>query len=302
MGWFLKKQKTKRAPNVADDNGYSFRRSRTLTGTSSANIRASAENKAQLKTDRLKIHEQKLLRLKLVRFALAITVFAIFIAYLMANYTGVPKVMFAQGNSLPNSVAYQTTINSYFSIHPQEHFNFLLKQPELEKYIQLKNPEISAIDTSHNWYGGKETIDLSFRKPLVVWQIGEQKYYVDDKGIGFTYNHYQNPAISVSDQSGIIPDNNGIIASKRFIKFLGKLISAVNTEVKGQVSDVVIPASTREVDLKLKGRNYLIKTNIDLDPLQQAENLKNVVAYLDTRKITPAEYVDLRVANQAVYK
>ena len=79
------------------------------------------------------------------------------------------------------------------------------------------------------------------------------------------------------------------------------MVGAVNAGDKGAVTDIIIPASTRQVDLKLQGRGYPFKTHTDRDPLQQAEDIINTIKWLDDKKLTP-EYVDVRVEGKAYFK
>lgn len=300
MGWFFKNKQVSRESRAS--SGYEFRRSRTITGSSSPNVRSSAEPRSQLKTERLKLHDLKQLRLKLIKILLVLLLLLVLAFWAVENYISNVTILYSQtGRTAPPTSSYQQTIMHYFAYQPLERFGFMLDSSHLETYLRSQHSEILSLKVAKEWYGGGEKFTVTFRKPLLAWQVGSQKFYVDDKGVAFGYNYFGGNVMSVNDQSGVVPDANGAIASRRFIRFLGKLVAAVNGVGKGQVSEVIVPASTREVDLKLANRNYPIKTHIDRDPSQLAEDLKNALKFFDDNHATPA-YIDLRVANRAFYK
>ncbi len=286
-------QKSRRAKLANEQNEYSFRRNRTLTGSTSNKVNPTAKGLAQLKTQRLKTHELHLIRKKIIRVLL--------IVFLLANFVGSIKIDYSKVKSKPDVSSYSKSIEAYFLGRPMQRFGFMLDQQQLEDYMLNKHGELKAFEVHRYWYGGVSSFVASFRKPILVWQVADQKLYVDSEGVPFLFDNYKSSPVSVKDDSGIVPEKGESIASQRFIKFLGKTVGAVNKGEKGRVVEIIIPSSAREIDLKLEGRGYIIKTHIDRDPLQQAEDIINALAYLDSKNIVP-QYVDVRVAGKAFYK
>jgi hypothetical protein len=312
MGWLSRiKKRTShdeqhvRQRHQLDGNqaAYTFRRSRTLTGTTSNKVNASAESRThQLKTPRLKVHELHEERSKIVKLLAVLVLGMCVLVFLIVNYISGFTILYSQQtHARPDTTGYQRSLQDYFASQPFQRFTFLLDPRQLEIFMRAKHSELSGFMTTHNWYGGNVAFTVSFRKPLIVWQTGSSHFYVDTNGIAFTYDDFNDPLVSVEDQSGIAPNSGSSVASQRFIMFLGQMVGAVNQGGKGQVSSVIIPASTREIDLKLQGRAYPIKTEIDRDPLQQAQDIINALKYFDAHGITP-QYVDVRVAGEAFYK
>lgn len=303
MRLFKKKQQTGRQPQLmAGQNDYVFRRSRTLTGSVSSQVAAPAASRGQLKTDRLKLHELKAHRRKILRMFGFVMFIIACIGFLLANFIITPGIIASQPSDKPvQADTYRNTMYSYFADRPMERFGFLLDQSNVERYIKQNHTEVQTVSVERDWYGGNVRIDIFFRTPLLVWKTGNQQFYVDNQGIAFTYNHFAEPTVAVTDQTGLSPDQSGAVASTRFIRFLGRMVGAVNDYGKGKVAAIIIPPSTREIDLKLEGREYPIKTNSDRDPLQQAEDIASALSHLDQKGIKP-QYIDLRVAHKAFYK
>lgn len=303
MLWFKKKEKSARQPQLmAGQNDYVFRRSRTLTGSISPEVTSTAPHRGQLKTDRLKLHELRAHRRQLLKMLGVVLLIIAGLSFLVANFIFSPTVTSPQpGANQPSPAPYQASVMHYFDDHPLERFGFLLDPSNLESQLKQDHTEITTVTVARDWYGGNVHVNVFFRKPLLVWKTGGKQFYVDDQGIAFTYNHFATPTVAVTDQSGLPPDQSGAVASTRFIRFLGRMVGAVNSYNKGKVMAIIIPASTREIDLRLQGRDYTIKTNSDRDPLQQAEDIANALTYFDQHSIKP-QYVDLRVAHKAFYK
>lgn len=298
------KQTAARQPKLmVGQDDYAFRRSRTLTGTTSSKVAPSAESRSQLKTPRLKEHELRQQRSRAAKTLLLILACMGVIALVIANYIGDFAITYTQQSqgAQPKTSQYQETIKQYFSQHPFERFGFSLDDNRVEQFLKQQHSEIATVTISRDWYGGNVQFGLSFRQGILVWQVGAQRYYVDNQGVAFTYDHFGGQLVAVTDQSGISPDTGNSVASRRFILFLGRMVGAVNAGGKGKVVGVIIPPSTRQIDLRLEGRDYPIKTHIDRDPLQQAEDIIQALAYFDEKKIKP-EYIDVRVGGKAFYK
>jgi hypothetical protein len=303
MLWFKKKQeKTRRPQLMAGQNDYVFRRSRTLTGSASPEVAASAQRLSQLKTDRLKLHELLAHRRHVVRVLLGTLVMCGLLGFLVVNFVINPQMGNGQlGVRQPDIELYRQSVYRYFNDRPLERFGFLLRQQDLETDMKRHHPELASLTVHRDWYGGNVGVTLYFRQPLVGWRVNGQQFYVDAQGTAFNYNHFAEPSVAVTDKSGLPTGQEGIVASTRFIRFLGRMVGALNDYKVGRVVEVVLPASTREIDLKLEGREYPIKTNSDRDPLQQAEDVAFALRYFDDRGIKP-QYIDLRVAHKAFYK
>jgi hypothetical protein len=302
MLWFKKKDEPLRNPQLmAGQNDYVFRRSRTLTGSVSTSVNAGAQSRGQLKTDRLRLHELRAHMGQVLKLFFVVIVVCAALSFLVVNFVFSPDVEVGAGKHKPNLVTYQQTVMEYFGDHPFERFGFMLNPASLEGFMKAKHTELSGALVDRKWYGGDVRVALEFRRPLLTWQSGDKHFYVDGQGIAFTYNHYADPTLVLKDQSGLPTDDSGVVASMRFVRFLGRLVGAVDGYNMGKVTEVIIPASTREVDLKLEGREYIIRTNTDRDPGQEAEDIANTLAYLDAHSLKP-QYVDVRVAHKAFYK
>jgi len=283
----------------------SFRRSRTLTGSKSADVGAANERKAELKSDRLKKHELRGRRRALFVGLLLLLCVIAALYYLISQYIGTIRVtqllpVQAVINS-PSQQQYQTGIIKYLQSHPGERFRFSLNNTKLSEAINKEFPEVERIDSDGGSFGyGNFTVTL--RQPVASWKLAEKQYFVDAHGEAFEKNYLNTPDVNVIDNSGASLSKGNAIASQGFLRFLGRLVALVDESGLGRVTEATLPPNTtREVDIRIEGRGYFVKTHTDRDPASEVEDLKRVAKYLEDRKITP-QYIDIRVEGRAFYK
>lgn len=306
FGGRKKKQVDVRNPHITSQNdAYSFRRSRTITGSSASTVRAVSEDRGQLRSPRLQEHDLRRHRRKLSFYLVLCLVVAGLFGVLLEQYNGnnvVISVNSAEASTKDIDTArYRQLAAEYYGAHPLEHFRFALNMETFADTLRTKAPEIADAKIVRGDEVLQGEVKLTFRKPVVSWAIKGEKYYVDADGEAFRVNYFTEPPVTVVDESGIDP-NAGVIASGKFLRFMGRVITLVNDSGVATVSGIVIPRGvTREIDLKLTGVAYPFKTNLDRDPAGQAADVVNAYKHFTSRGITPT-YVDVRVSSKAFYR
>lgn len=302
MGLFKKQHKQVRQSHIGDDAGsYTFRRSRTMTGSPSDAVRAAAETRADLQSDRLKHHTLRKKRRHLTTYLMIVIVCAGALLFLLNNFMISALVTGGGGAPAADVASYQQAVNAYLSAYPSERFSFALRGESLLAAVQKKHPEVKTITvTVQPWLQPAE-VSVGLRKPIASWTIGGAKYYIDSSGVAFQKNYGVEPTLVVEDNTGIDPSSTGAVASERMIRYIGRLVALL--QEKGlTVERLELPPSTsREVDVRLSGKSYAVKTNLDRDPAGQAADVSQAVNFLSAKGITPA-YADVRVSSKLYYK
>jgi hypothetical protein len=193
---------------------------------------------------------------------------------------------------------YLSFANQYLADHPPERFFWLLRGSEFLAEARNAFPEISKISISNNIISGSR-LNLSFRTPVAVWRLGDKRSYVDQDGVAFEKNFFDEPNITISDQSNSA-QINGI--SGRMLEFIGKTIAGIESSGAGKVKEVTIPVSAaRYVEFRLIDRDFSVKVQIDRDVSSQITDIVNIIKFLDERAIKPT-YVDVRIKNRGFWK
>ncbi|HTJ73457.1 MAG TPA: hypothetical protein VL481_02610 [Verrucomicrobiae bacterium] len=282
------------------DERYTFRRNRTITGSTSSQITSPGELNAQIKSPRAQAHELTRQRRHIGATLLLVLASAGVLFFLVSQFTA-GAVVRATDVSIQLDTTYATLIDSYLSAQPLERLRFMTDTNHLVQYVQAKAPEVAGITLDGSAGLGKSTFVLTLREPTVGWTINGRQQYVDNTGTAFARNYFTTPAVQVVDKSGIQVEAGQAIASNRFLGFVGRAVAL--TKLQGfAVTQVIIPeGTTRQVALQLHGIRYPIKLSIDRGVGEQVEDMARAVRWLKAHGKSP-QYLDVRVSGEAFYR
>lgn len=279
-----------------------YRRNRTLTGSSSPHVASSNELDAELRSPRAHVHHLSKLRNRIVRRLAVVLVVAALLYGFMSQFTA--TVALANTSTAAQQAdAYIATINSYYQSHPFERFRPALNIDDLLRHVQVQHPEISSLTLEHSGEVGKGLVDLTMRKPVARWVIGDKTELVDAGGVVFGYTPHKKPAVEIVDRNtaSVAATDGNLVASHRFLSFVGQVVGESNKQGY-TVKKVTIPLlTTRQLELSIKGVSYPVKLTIDRTAGEQIEDAARVIAHLQRKHIRP-QYVDVRIAGKAFYK
>lgn len=288
----------------ATDTRFAFRRNQTITGSLVSNLRSATEPSSQLKSPRVQVHELKKHRRKLQWSLVLIGGCMIVSAWLITEFIVTSRVVVAE-SARPNAStdAYEKSIERYMAHHPTSRLRFLMDTEQLSQFMQNNgHPEIASV--SDNIESPELTVKqftLHVRRPAVVWRTGSAELFVDAEGVAFSRNAHGRPDVEVVDESGIQAKNNQVLASERFLGFIGLTVGAMNS-YDYTVERIVLPANTtRQVQIYVTGVPYPIKFSVDRGAGEQAEDAHRAIRHLSRAGVTP-EYLDVRVKGKAYYK
>ena len=288
---------------VSSTDQQTFRRNRTLTGSTSDAISSSEHAQADMLSGRSHAHRLAHVRRRIGSLLVFIIGGIIVSFWLLTQLTAQVTITFTDTsiNNVQNTSKYQQAINDYLGINPFARLRFLLDTEDLTKYMNAKVAEVDSVQSAQMGTIGETTFSLVMRKPVAGWKLGDKQYYVDAKGVAFEKNYFESPAVQIVDESGAALSQGTLIASNQFLGFVGRVVAL--SKARGYtVTDAILPAgTTRQLDIKLSGVVPIIKLSIDRPAGEQVEDMARAVAYLKSQGRTP-EYIDVRVSGKAFYK
>ena len=282
---------------------YAFRRNRTLTGSLVSEVGSAGEHRSELRSPRVQAHHLRRHRRRLGLVFLAVIAISAGLFWLV--YQSVAGVRVTIDAPIPptETTLYEQKIQEYLSNHLFERTRATLNTEALVEHLQSNGlPETLAATVAPRPAGvGVSTITLKTRRPVVSWKTGPSQLFVDGQGVAFQRNYYAMPGVEVADETGIQAVDNKVLASDRFLGFIGLAVSRL--EAQGfTASKVVLPAdTTRQLLVSIEGLPYQVKFSVDRSAGEQAEDAARAVRYLAGKGITP-EYLDVRVPGKAYYK
>lgn len=293
-----------RATDFDDSQRYAFRRNRTLTGSLSSGVSSVNEHNSELQSTRVQAHHLRRHRRRLGVALFAVLLVVAGLAWMIWQSIVDVKISTDNGASQPlNTKPYTDEIQRYLGSHPFERNRAGFNADSVASYLQSHGfPEIShvSLDSAHRQIG-TATLVLSMRKPVVSWKTGTTRLYVDEDGVAFARNYYADPTVEVVDQTGIQTVNNQVLASNRFLGFIGLIIGHLHEQGLA-VSQVILPAdTTHQLLVSMQGVAYPVKISVDRPAADQAEDTARAIRYLASKGIAP-KYLDVRISGRAYYQ
>lgn len=277
-----------------------FRRNRTLVGSLSPQVGSASELSGDLRSPRAHVHHLTAHRRRLGTIFALVFVVTCFLAWLVYDFTAEIQVSPTSGIAIDEG-RYKKAIDDYFAAHPIERLRAFLNEDSLTQYLASVTPEVS--DARDGGFAGFATsqFDLAFRRPVVGWLIASKQYYVDDNGISFQVNYFEQPKVKIIDQSGVPQTAGTTVASSRFLRFVGRAIS-LGKAYGLTVTQAIIPANTtHQIEIIVANHSYPVKLSLDRPVGEQMDDMAHALAYFDTRSEHPS-YIDVRVSGKAYYK
>ena len=282
---------------------YTFRRNRTLTGSLVSEVGSAGEGRSELRSPRVQTHHLRRHRRRLGLVLFMVVAISAGLFWLVYQSVAVVRVVIDAPIPPTETKLYEQKIQDYLNGHLFERNRVTLNTASLAEYLQDNGlPEVATATVNPEPAGiGVSTITLKARQPVVSWKTGPTQLFVDGEGVAFARNYYTPPTVEVVDETGIQAVDNKVLASDRFLGFIGRTVSRLQTQ-GFTASKVVLPVSTtRQLLVSIEALPYPIKFSVDRSAGEQAEDAARAIRYLDSRGVVP-EYLDVRVAGRAYYK
>ena len=220
----------------------------------------------------------------------------------------IPKTTIA---SLPGTVsrpqqAYSDGIRDIWGQSLLNNSKLTIQSDKLKTDIKQRFPELSGVDIELPLLGQLPNVILTPSSPalLLVTQRGVFYLDADGKTLGRTDQVTPNALgglPTARDDSGLVPEpgKNGL--PKQTIQTVSQLLRLA-ASANLDVDTLTLPPAPNEVDMLIRGSNYVVKFAFDQDPRQGIGALLALRDKFKSDNIQPSTYVDLRVPDKAFYK
>jgi len=175
----------------------------------------------------------------------------------------------------------------------------------VSRQMMSQFPELSSVSVTLPLAAHRPTIYVQPAQASLVVAADNGAFVIDQNGRALMPSANLPTAHNlpqVVDQSGLHIQSGHQVLTSDDVAFVQTVLAELATKKVG-VSSMVLPATSRELDLYITGQPYFVKFNLaNNDARQQAGTYLATAAELGRQHVTPAHYVDVRVDGRAYYQ
>ncbi len=181
-----------------------------------------------------------------------------------------------------------------------------INTPQLEQSLRHDFPELDMLHISLPITGSRPVITIHPSSPALVFTSNLTTVGLDVNGkvlvnASRLSQSMKDSIPSVTDQSGIPLSLDKPVLSHESIAFIRSIYDQLHSKQIG-IQSMVLPSTANQLQVHLADRPYYVKFNFLTDARQQVGSFLAVKQKLETDRVTPKEYIDVRVEERAYYK
>jgi hypothetical protein len=205
-----------------------------------------------------------------------------------ANYT--------QSNDVYASAAHKLLASSITN-----HTKLTVNTNGVTQSLKREFPELVDVSMSIPLISNRPVVYVQPAMPTLVLQNGSSNYALNESGVVLAQLDSLPSGIpTIVDQSGIAPEPGKQVLPSGTVAFV-QTVAYQLTAAHLAISTFILPAgSPYELDVRLEGRPYDIRFNLEADSLTQSGAAIATIGQLGST--VPSSYIDVRVPNRVYYK
>lgn len=201
---------------------------------------------------------------------------------------------------------YQTAARRIMQQSPLTRNKLTLDTSGLERALQEQFPELTNVAIVLPIVSRTPVVYVQVAEPALLLDSGGQNFVIDEKGRALInaaqvgdLGALELIVVKDAAQLALQPGNQVLTGDDvRFMQTVRDQLTA-----KGlKVARMELPARAGAVNVFVEGKPYYIKFTTTGDALQQVGTFLALHQQLEGKKVTPGEYVDVRVEERAYYK
>lgn len=181
-----------------------------------------------------------------------------------------------------------------------------IQTSDIESALLERFPELNAAVLRLPVLGRKPSLVIDIRPPEIILTSTNSNYVLDSSGTVISElkalaQENRTGLLTVKDESGLKAEVGKQILPADTVEFINEVTAQL--DAKGlKITSLTLPASANQLDVRIEGLNYYLKTDLSGDPRLQMGSFLAVKEKLEKDKITPSEYIDVRVEEKVFYK
>lgn len=206
---------------------------------------------------------------------------------------------------LRETSAYQAAANKLLSSSIWNRNKITINTGQISRQLVSQFPELSSASMTLPLLAHRPILYIQPAEAALVVAADNGAFVVDQNGRALMPSANLPTAHNlpqVVDKSGLQISVGHQVLTGDDVTFIQTILVELNAK-HVQVSSMVLPAESRELDAYIDGQSYFVKFNLaNNDARQQAGTYLATTAELQREHVTPAHYIDVRVDGRAYYK
>ncbi len=176
---------------------------------------------------------------------------------------------------------------------------------QISRQLATQFPELSGASVTLPLLAHRPTIYVQPAQAALVVAANNGAYVIDQNGRALMPSANLPTARNlpqIVDQSGLSISTGHQVLTSDGVSFIQTVLAELAAK-KVSVSSMVLPASSRQLNVYIAGQPYFVKFNLaGGDARQQAGTYLATIAELRSQHATPKHYIDVRVDGRAYYR
>lgn len=209
--------------------------------------------------------------------------------------------------ALQNTSVYEEAAHKMFGKSYANNNKLTINTEAVATELKRTYPELHAVSISLPFFGRQPTVYIQPAIPQLILATPSGQYILDSSGRALAEATPDTPmpkdrlVPTVIDQSGIAVRVGDVVLPSKNVTFIAEVAAQFHAQ-KIEAESWTLPAQSSELDVKIKGKPYFVKFNLQADGREEAGAYFAVRKELEGRGEVPKQYIDVRVSGRAYYK
>lgn len=202
--------------------------------------------------------------------------------------------------------AYQEGAQDILDNSPLNRTKLTINTKSFKKQFLQRFPEVEDVSISLPLVSQQPVITLLEAEPALMLQAHDKLVVLSTDGrvimpAAALLEGVRSKLITVTDQSGLPVELGNSVLSSTDVHYITVVTRQLNARGL-KVQSMNLPPHSQEIDVRIVGLPYTVKFDLSTHPEQGVGAYLALKQSLDTNKVTPNSYVDVRIEGRAYYK
>lgn len=224
------------------------------------------------------------------------------------SLTTQPRIIYknqTQVHLLRDAKYYEEAFGSLLSQSIFNRNKLTINTDDRAKEIVEKYPELADAAISLPLVGRRPVIQITPAKAVLELDTSSGAFLVDTNGRAIIRAREaassERDVVRLTDETGIPAEVGGVALPREQVAFITEVIEQLQ-EKQISIDSVLLPRISNELHIKIQGKTYIGKFNLQGDARQQSGAFLATKQRLEADKSEPVEYIDVRVEDKAYVK